>query len=73
MVSELALAVAGCWQGKGKWMVRRLRECDPELAKRLLAGHRDVVTSGDIAGLVAVCDAVLAPLGGRLTEGFAVR
>jgi hypothetical protein len=73
MVSELALAVAGRWQGKGKWMVRRLREYDADLAHRLLAGHRAAVASGDIAGLVAACDAVLAPLGGRLTEGFAVR
>jgi len=73
MVSELALAVSGCWQGKGKWMVRRLREYDAELGHRLLAGHRAVIASGDISLLVTACEAVLTPLGGRLTAGFAVR
>lgn len=73
MAAELHLGAAGHWAGKGKWLLRFLRESDRELADRLYAGHRAVISSGDARGLIAVCDTVLAPLGGRLTEGFAVR
>lgn len=73
IAAELHLALRGHWQGRGKWLLRRLRECDEDLAGVLYAGHRDVVSSGATAGFSAACDRILAPLGGRLTEGFAVR
>lgn len=71
--AELHLALAGRWQGTGKWLVRRLRESDPELTERLMAGHRAAVSSGDVSGLVAAADTVLDTCGGRLTEGYVVR
>ena len=71
--AALRLALARHWQGTGKWQYRLLRDCDPALAERLYAGHRNVVAGGDPAEFVAAVDAVLAPLGGRLTEGFTVR
>ncbi|MFN8148773.1 MAG: nucleotidyltransferase domain-containing protein [Candidatus Nanopelagicales bacterium] len=73
MTAELHLAVHGRWLGKGKWLLRRLRDLDRDLADNLYAAHRAAVATGKTAALVATCDEVLAPLGGRLTEGFAVR
>lgn len=71
--AQLRLALARHWQGNGKWLYRRLRECDEDLAERLYAGHRLVVAGGDTSGFVAAVDDVLAPLGGRLSQGFTVR
>jgi len=71
--AALRLALARHWQGTGKWQYRRLRDCDPELAERLYDGHRQVVSGGDHTDFVMAVDAVLAPLGGRLTDGFSVR
>jgi hypothetical protein len=71
--AQLRLALARHWQGNGKWLYRRLRECDEELAERLYAGHRVVVAGSDPNGFVATVDDVLAPLGGRLSDGFTVR
>lgn len=73
MVGELALSLRGGWQGRGKWLVRQMRTSDAELAERLMGAHREVVATGHVANLVAVCDAVLNEVGGRLTEGFSTR
>ena len=73
MTAELHLAAHGRWLGKGKWLLRMLREDDRDLADRLYAGHRAAVATGDPTDLVAACDAVLEPLGGRLADGFVVR
>lgn len=70
--AELRLALSRNWQDTGKWLYRRLRECDEELAERMYTGHRLLVAGGDPSGFIGAIDDVLAPLGGRLTEGFAV-
>lgn len=72
MAAELALGSRGAWLGKGKWLVRRLREHAPDLADELLAGHRRAVATGEVGRLVAACDKVLDAVGGRITEGFRV-
>jgi hypothetical protein len=71
-VAELALLTQRQWLGRGKWLVRRLREVDQPLAERLLAAHRRAVGQGDVADLLTVGEAVLARAGGRLTEGFRI-
>lgn len=73
MAAELALGSRGAWLGRGKWLLRRLREQDNRLAGELLAGHRRAVATGDPTGLVAAADHVLDAVGGRLTEGFSSR
>ena len=73
LAAELRLARNDCWQGKGKWQLRMLRNCDPALASALFAAHRATVSSDDRAALVAVCEQILEPLGGRLSDGFTVR
>lgn len=73
LVTELRLATAGAWRGRGKWQVRRLRACDPDWARQVMAGHRTAVATGDVGPLVVACDRLLDTLGGRLTEGFSVR
>jgi hypothetical protein len=73
MAAELALNLRGRWLGRGKWLVRLLRDADPEVSASLMKGHRLAVATGSFHELVAACEAVLAEAGGRLTEGFSVR
>jgi hypothetical protein len=60
----LALLHAGHWLGGGKWLLRELRDLDPDLADRLVAA------TGDRVRLTQVADVVLARTGGRLWEGY---
>jgi len=73
LTAELHLALAGRWQGTGKWLVRRLRESDPERTERLMSGHREAIATGDVSQLVAVTDAVLDTCGGRPSDGYRAR
>jgi hypothetical protein len=62
--AELALALAGHWSGSGKWLLRELRDADPELAARMVAAL------GNPAALTSAADEVLARAGGRLWDGL---
>ncbi len=64
--AELALLLAGCWLGTGKWLLRELRAADPELAAELVA------SMGSPERLTAAADQVLGRAGGRLWAGYRV-
>lgn len=68
-LAELALIARREWRGQGKWLIRRLRAADPDLAERLLTAHR-AAASGQIDDLVRVGEEVLRDIGGPLAEGF---
>lgn len=44
-VADLALVSRGHWSGTGRWLTRRLREIDPALGERLVAGLRPLFTA----------------------------
>ncbi|WP_410598845.1 nucleotidyltransferase domain-containing protein [Amycolatopsis sp. lyj-90] len=69
-VAELVLAVRRRWRSHGKWLLRRLREADPQTTRDLLLGYRKVVCQGNPALLRQVAIGVLDDLGGRLSEGY---
>ncbi len=64
--AELALLLAGRWGGSGKWLLRELRDADPDLAERLVAAV------GHPARLTELADEVLSRGGGRLWDGYLV-
>ncbi|MFD7614453.1 nucleotidyltransferase domain-containing protein [Streptomyces sp. NPDC059828] len=66
---ELALALAGSWNGGGKWLARRLEHAAPGLTKRLHDGAR-LALEGQTEQLIGVVDEVLERAGGRLWEGY---
>lgn len=68
--AELLLATRGHWRGGGKWLPRRLREAEPELAGLLLGGYRDLVRGGPREPFAAAVDAVLHACGGPLWAGY---
>ena len=69
-VAELILVAGGRWRSHGKWLLRRLREAEPEISRRLLRGYRQVVCQGEPALLQQVANGVLDDLGGRLHPGY---
>ncbi|MYX38227.1 MULTISPECIES: nucleotidyltransferase domain-containing protein [unclassified Streptomyces] len=68
--AELLLATRGHWRGGGKWLPRRLREADPELAGLLLGGYRALVRGGPREAFASAVDAVLHACGGPLWAGY---
>jgi hypothetical protein len=62
--AELTLLTAGAWLGSGKWLLRELRQAEPDLADDLMAAI------GDPVSLAAIADRVLDRTGGRLWAGY---
>ena len=71
-VAVLALVSAGRWAGGGKALGRALRNAEPDLAERLVDGHRHVVVYGDTAVLHRAAVDVLLRVGGPLLVGYRV-
>lgn len=67
---NLLLATHGRWTGAGKWVLRALERFSAESASQLLTALRATYAQEGCEGLVAFADAVLAPHGGRLFEGY---
>ena len=65
-LAELLLLAHGCWLGSGKWLLRRLREWDADVADVLSSAF----ANGDVGSFVWHADDLLAPLGGRLQAGM---
>jgi hypothetical protein len=66
--AELALGIAGRWNGMGKWLHRELADLDPDLAARLGAAWR----AADVPALDGIAREVLDRAGGPLLEGYRV-
>ena len=64
VAAQDALAFADRWAGNGKWLLRELRDLDPELAQRWLAA------SGDAEAIETIVNEVLTRMGGPLFDGF---
>lgn len=69
LLGNFALRTRGRWGASGKTIPRRLYDADQALALKFDAAFA-AAFRGDVAGLVAVSDDVLAPAGGRLFEGY---
>lgn len=66
IAAETALALRQGWTGHGKWLLRELREHDPDLAERWLSVHANPPATANF-----IRD-VLAQAGGPLFAGYRV-
>jgi hypothetical protein len=71
--ASLALAAGGHWGAGGKALARAVRRADPDLAERLVDGHRHVTTYGDTVVLHRAAVDVLMRVGGPLLVGHRVQ
>jgi hypothetical protein len=69
-VSELILAMQRCWQSNGKWLLRRVRNANPQTCEDLILGYRQLVCEGDATMLHQVAASVLDRAGGRMLAGY---
>jgi len=71
--AELLLGANGRWSGTGKWLLRELRALDADRdtnhADALMRGL-SAVSRGDIGPMQDAVSAALAPVGGRLFDGY---
>lgn len=65
-LAELLLLANGRWIGSGRWLLRRLREWEPSFATAL----GTALAARDVPSLERLTLDALAPLGGRLLEGY---
>ena len=68
--SDLILASHRQWIGRGKWVRRALQRFDPELAERLTQALQTYYRAEAKDDLIRFADDALAPVGGRLFEGY---
>jgi hypothetical protein len=58
------------WRGDGKWMIRAVRACSPDLAERLVMDLAAASSGGNVRPLLEFADAMLERVGGRLFAGY---
>lgn len=69
---ELLLGAQQQWIGSGKWVLRALRNFDPNQAEQLTTALEACYQHGDKQALITFADDILKPVGGRLFDGYAV-
>lgn len=70
LISDFVLATNGRWCGQSKWAMRALRRYDAAWADRLALALAEACNGEDVGPLIALADEALAPVGGRLFDGF---
>jgi hypothetical protein len=70
--AEFLLLVNGQWLGRSKWLYRGLARLNPAAAERLTAALEAVYGLDSRDELLRWVEEVLAPVGGRLFEGYRV-
>lgn len=69
-LADFALRGANRWGGSGKALPGALNGLDPALATRFEVAFTALFATSDVVSVQDLVDAVLAPFGGRLREGF---
>jgi predicted nucleotidyltransferase len=71
-IAEFILRVNGNWIGRGKGLVRALKQYDEQLYKRFMVSLDAFYKAGDKQPFIQFFDDILEPYGGRLFEGFSI-
>jgi hypothetical protein len=69
-LADFALRGANRWSASGKALPSALHGLDPALALRFEVAFTALFATSDVEAVHGLVDAVLAPFGGRLREGF---
>jgi hypothetical protein len=70
LLADCILRAAGRWSARGKSVPRVLAQHDAALAGRFVAAFEVLFREGDAAGVLALVEDVLRPLGGWLFAGY---
>ncbi|AQQ53306.1 nucleotidyltransferase domain-containing protein [Planococcus lenghuensis] len=72
LISEFELRTHRRWIGTSKWIVRALKEYDPDFAAAFTSAFEHYYRNEMKEDLIRLADQVLAPHGGRLFSGFSL-
>lgn len=71
-VHEFILRTNRQWIGSSKWIVRALRNYNPQLCEEFVSLFHTFCKSGQKQQFIKFVDRILEPYGGRLFEGFSI-
>ncbi|MBU9722859.1 MULTISPECIES: nucleotidyltransferase domain-containing protein [Bacillaceae] len=69
-IHEFYLRTNMQWIGESKWIIRSLRNYDPDFADKFVVAFDEFYKSGTKEGIINIVDFVLTPYGGRYFHGF---
>lgn len=69
-LGDFHLRARGCWSGRGKSLLKRLKEEDEDYAARYGVAFESGFSAQNIAPVMILAEETLAPRGGRLWEGY---
>lgn len=67
---EFILRTNKQWTGEGKWLVRSLKNYDPQLAKEFIQAFESFYADRQKEPIISFVDEILKPHGGRLFDGY---
>ncbi|MDQ0481815.1 nucleotidyltransferase domain-containing protein [Guptibacillus hwajinpoensis] len=70
LLHEFVLRTNNQWIGSSKWIVRALKQHDPEFAEEFVQVFDHYYVTREKEAVISLVDRVLAPFGGRLFDGF---
>jgi len=73
VLADFILRANGRWAGTGKWVPRALAAFDPAVEAALGDAFEAFFVKRDVAPVIAFAEETLAPFGGRLFDGFALK
>lgn len=72
LVSEFVLRTNRKWVGNSKWIVRSLKNYNPEFTNAFVEAFDTYYKTRDKTNVIEVVEKVLKPFGGKLFEGFSL-
>jgi hypothetical protein len=71
VMGDFALRSKCRWSGKGKHIIRRLDNEDPDFCREFIDAFEDMFATGKATKVVLLAESLLAPHGGFVFDGFA--
>jgi len=72
LMVEFVLRTNGQWVGTSKWVIRSLRQFDATFTEAFVDAFDLFYRTNDKNQVIALCEKILEPYGGRLFDGFSL-
>lgn len=73
LLHEFVLRTNGCWIGSSKWMLRELKNFNPDFTSIFVDAFDTFYRNGSKEKIIELAEDILRPHGGRLFEGFSIK
>lgn len=73
LLHEFVLRTNGCWIGSSKWIVRELKNFDPDFTEQFIKAFDTFYKNGEKELVIRLAEDILESHGGRLFEGFSIK